>query len=524
MKLNLIFLILLMASPLIGQDMDNKIEIERTPNVNWWAGIIREGHKMPLESGYEANLFGQCWRNQLQPLLLSTDGQLVWSEEPFQFEFGETNIFIDDNFSSVFNGKVGNTLRDAYLYASKNFFPPNGVMPPKEFFSIPQYNTWIELTYNQNQEDILNYARSIIEKGMPPGIIMIDDNWQEDYGKWDFHQGRFPDPKAMMKELKEMGFKVMLWVCPFVSPDSEVYRALDKKGLFMLDQTDQTAMVRWWNGVSALLDLTNQESEKWFKQVLDGLIEDYGVDGFKLDAGDTRFYVGLKSSKEVSPNTHTELFAKVGLDYPYNEYRATWKMGGKHLVQRLHDKNHDWTDLKKLIPHMLLEGIMGYPFSCPDMIGGGQFKSFLDDAVIDQELIVRSTQVHALMPMMQFSVAPWRILDQYHFQAVLDAIELREKFKETIVTLAKEASLNGEPIIRSMEYVFPHQGFALISDQFMLGNNILVAPFMDKGEGNRKVVLPKGNWKSDLGKVITGGKTIETEVPLKRIPYYILID
>ena len=230
MKLNLIFLIPLMASPLIGQDMDNTIEIERTPNVNWWAGIIREGHKMPLESGYEANLFGQCWRNQLQPLLLSTDGQLVWSEEPFQFEFGETNILIDDNFSSVFNGKVGNTLRDAYLYASKNFFPPNGVMPPKEFFSIPQYNTWIELTYNQNQEDILNYARSIIEKGMPPGIIMIDDNWQEDYGKWDFHQGRFPDPKAMMKELKEMGFKVMLWVCPFVSPDSEVYRALDKKG------------------------------------------------------------------------------------------------------------------------------------------------------------------------------------------------------------------------------------------------------------------------------------------------------
>jgi len=187
----------------------------------------------------------------------------------------------------------------------------------------------------------------------------------------------------------------------------------------------------------------------------------------------------------------------------------------------LHDKNHDWTDLKKLIPHMLLEGIMGYPFSCPDMIGGGQFKSFLDDAVIDQELIVRSTQVHALMPMMQFSVAPWRILDQYHFQAVLDAIELREKFKETIVTLAKEASLNGEPIIRSMEYVFPHQGYALISDQFMLGNNILVAPFMDKGEGARKVVLPNGNWKSDLGKVISGGKTIETEVPLKRIPYYI---
>ena len=131
MKLKLIFLILLMTFPLNAQKINDTVKIDLTPNVNWWAGIIREGHKMPLESGYEANLFGQCWRNQLQPLLLSTDGQLVWSEEPFRFEFGETNILIDNNNSTVFSGKVGNTLRDAYLYASKNFFPPNGVMPPK---------------------------------------------------------------------------------------------------------------------------------------------------------------------------------------------------------------------------------------------------------------------------------------------------------------------------------------------------------------------------------------------------------
>ena len=167
---------------------------------------------------------------------------------------------------------------------------------------------------------------------------------------------------------------------------------------------------------------------------------------------------------------------------------------------------------------------MGYPFSCPDMIGGGQFKSFLDDAKIDKELIVRSTQVHALMPMMQFSVAPWRILDKKHFQAVLDAILLREKFKNIILNLAKEASLNGEPIIRSMEYVFPNQGYALISDQFMLGNNILVAPFLEKGEGTRKIILPIGNWISDNGKIFSGNKIIETKVPLNRIPYFELVE
>ena len=164
---------------------------------------------------------------------------------------------------------------------------------------------------------------------------------------------------------------------------------------------------------------------------------------------------------------------------------------------------------------------MGYPFSCPDMIGGGQFTSFLDDAPIDQELVVRSTQVHALMPMMQFSVAPWRILDKRHFKAVLDAVNLREKFKETILTLAKKASINGEPIVRSMEYVFPHKGYTGVTDQFMLGNNILIAPFLSKGEGTRKVILPKGKWKSDKGRIYEGGKTIDINVPLTRLPYFV---
>ena len=504
-----------------SQDLYDNLEVEIRKNVDWYAGVLIEGHKMPLKNGYEAQLYGTSYYNQLQPLLLSTSGELVWCEEPFRFRVNKEKIVFDRAYAPLVYKKAGKSLRDAFLYASKNYFPPSGKMPPELFFSVPQYNTWIELTYNQNQKDILKYARSIIEKGMPPGIIMIDDNWQEDYGRWNFHPGRFPNPKAMIKELKELGFKVMLWVCPFVSADSDVYRELEKKRVFMLDETDKPAMVRWWNGVSAVLDLTNPESEKWFKEVLNNLITEFGIDGFKLDAGDGRFYKGIKSLKEVNPNTHTELFAKIGLSYPYNEYRATWKMGGQPLVQRLHDKSHDWKDLKKLIPHMLLEGIMGYPFSCPDMIGGGQFTSFLDDAPIDQELVVRSTQVHALMPMMQFSVAPWRILDKKHFNAVLDAVNLRNKFKETILTLAKKASSNGEPVVRSMEYVYPHKGYVNINDQFMLGNKILVAPYLSKGEGSREVILPEGKWESDTGEIYKGGTSINVEVPLTRLPYFV---
>ena len=54
--------------------------------------------------------------------------------------------------------------------------------------------------YNQNQADILKYAKGIMDHGFPPGVLMIDDNWQEDYGKWDFNKGRFSDPKAMISK------------------------------------------------------------------------------------------------------------------------------------------------------------------------------------------------------------------------------------------------------------------------------------------------------------------------------------
>ena len=77
---------------------------------------------MPLENGYKADLYGQCWRNQLQPLLLSTNGELVWSEEPFRFQVGSKNIAFDKAHAPLQYKKAGDNLRDAYLYASEHYF------------------------------------------------------------------------------------------------------------------------------------------------------------------------------------------------------------------------------------------------------------------------------------------------------------------------------------------------------------------------------------------------------------------
>ncbi|MEX0680531.1 MAG: glycoside hydrolase family 31 protein [Balneolales bacterium] len=519
MQIQLILsLFLLLTTGWAQESVETEINIME--DEYWWVGVVNHGHHFPLSDGYEADLNGYIYGNQAQPVLLSSKGRSVWSSEPFRIEVNGNRIYLTKSSGEFILQEHGRSLKEAYLGVSRQFFPSTGEMPHESLFLQPQYNTWIELTYDQNQEDILKYARDIIDNGFPPGVIMIDDNWQRSYGDWEFRSERFDDPKAMVQELHEMGFKVMVWVCPFVSPDTEIYRDLRNRDLLLKDEEGHPKIVRWWNGQSALLDLTQPEAEDWFLERLHYLEDAYGVDGFKLDAGDPEYYVNAIAHRNVSPNEHSRLFARIGLHFPLNEYRATWKMGGQPLAQRLRDKGHSWDDLNMLIPHILTQGISGYAFTCPDMIGGGLMGSFRNLEAVDQELIVRSAQTHALMPMMQFSVAPWRVLDQEHLNAVKKAIDLRAQFTDQIMKLSRYAADTGEPIVRHLEYEFPGLGYANVSDQFLLGDSIMVAPVLQPGQDSRDIIIPPGSWKSADGDIVKGPATITKPTPLDEIPYF----
>ena len=512
------------AQSISKADRPYTIKLKIDKNALWWVGVIDHGYLMPLKENYHAETTLNNFNNQIQPLLLSNGGEVIWCDNPLNITFNKDSLIVGSTYSEVLYKKAGNNLKQAYQYAVKNYFPPTKKMPDKALFASPQYNTWIELMYNQNQKDILRYASAIIEHKMPPGVLMIDDNWQEDYGNLKFHAERFHNPISMVDSLHKMGFKVMLWVSPFVSPDSYIFRQLSEKKYLLTDSTGQPAMVRWWNGVSSLLDFTNPEAVTWFKTQLNNLMKDYKIDGFKFDAGDFNFYKDVLSLKNITPAMHSEIYGQIGESYALNEFRAIFKMGGHPIANRLADKNHTWADLQKLVPNMILENLMGYQFSCPDMIGGGEFKSFLRSTTIDQKLIVRSAQCHALMPMMQFSVAPWRVLDDEHFKAVMEAIALRKKFNNYILKTVEESALSGEPVLYPLEYFYPHQGFEFVKDQFMIGDSLMVAPILEKNVNKRKIKIPIGTWKSFSGSIYNGPKDIEIWVNLSTIPYFIKIN
>ncbi len=514
----------------------NVLEFKVLEDEQWWAGAVAQSHLMPIhEQRFEFDFFGNIAGNQGQPLLLSNKGRYVWSEDPFKFQFSNKVLKVESPFGSLQSGNHGQNLAQVYKYVNNRYFPASGKIPAPELFLKPQFNTWIEFTYNQYQQGILDYAHKIVENGFEPGVLMIDEGWFKTYGDWEFEPTRFPDPKSMMTELHQLGFKVILWICPYITSDGQYWKTLwldykakkDTIWIVNAENPDYPAVMQWWNGFSHAVDLSHPDGRAWFTGKLDYLVETYGIDGFKFDGGDAKHYTAerflsptLSFQKDIIPNQHSELFVKVGLDYPYNEYRAAWKMGGQPIAMRLRDKSHNWQDLHKLIPGIVNQGLMGYPFTCPDMIGGGEYLSFMDLEQIDQELVVRAAQCHALMPMMQFSVAPWRILSKENLQICVEMANLHTDMGAEILACAKESAKSGEPIVRSMDYVFPNRGYDRITDQFMLGSFILVAPVLEKGARSRIVYLPEGKWKGDDGSIVKGPAKIEIDAPLTRLPWY----
>ncbi len=518
-----------------------KLEIELLPDEYWWGGLVQDGERMPFDvaSRYRRSLYRDLMENQGCPLLVSSRGRYIWSEAPFTFEFNDGRLRIEDALAPVIQSDGHGHLRGAYLAACAKHFPPSGRIPDPLSFTAPQYNSWIDIRKAPTQAKILQYARSILAAGMPPGVLMIDDFWYRNCGssRWDLEV--FPDPKAMIGQLHDWGFLVMLWTCPWVSPDTRDYEMLAKKGYLLTagkvsseDEFDLSGVMEgspviqhWWNGYSAVLDLSNPEAFAWLQGELDALVAEFGVDGFKFDGGDPFRYSSVyRSFSPRTPNEHCEDYGRLGLKYRLSEYRACWKHGGQHLLQRVCDKTHRWEQggLADTIPTSLAQGLCGYAYTCPDMVGGGEIN--WDIGHVDQELFVRWAQSGTFFPVVQYSLLPNRVLDEEHLQYCLDMIALRRKMGPEILALAVHASKTGEPMMRPMAYVFPEAGLEKVLDQYMLGDRYLVAPVLTKGASSRVVRFPAGRWIGDDGSVVTGPCEEEVAAPLSRLPWYVRED
>lgn len=499
------------------------------------------GTEMPLTAG--CTYRRDCRinpRNQFMPLFLSDKGRYIWSTDTFLvWVDGDTLNFEGSGTFELWED--GKTLRDAYLAAMEAHFPfrearVEGKKLPRKFFTAAQYNSWMEFTYNPTQKGVLEYAHAIIDNGFEPGILIIDEGWHTRYGQWKFDFHKFPDPKGMIDELHALGFTVMLWVTPLVTADGQEFIMSTRQDfnpenwdkLFLRTKDNKVALVQWWNGYSAILDFRKECDRRYLGDKLDYLMKEYGVDGFKFDGGSYSMYLAGNIQNGEARDDHDTAALNIawnefGAAYTYHEYKDTFLGGGKSTIQRLCDRNHRWEDegINTLLPCAIMQGLIGHPFICPDMIGGGEWTfSHMPGFQIDEELFIRMAQASALFPMMQFSWAPWRALSSESCKIVRDAAMLHKAMAEDIVALVEDAERTGEPILRSLAYNDPEGGYSKVSDEFMLGTDILVCPIITKGTFEKDIVFPEGTWQDGDGNLYEGRSVQKLPTPLDKLTWF----
>jgi alpha-glucosidase (family GH31 glycosyl hydrolase) len=172
----------------------------------------------------------------------------------------------------------------------------------------------------------------------------------------------------------------------------------------------------------------------------------------------------------------------------------------------------------------LTETIIGYPYFCPDIIGGGLDDSFRQKGYrMDEELFLRWTEASALMPMMQFSFAPWHLSPGTQ-AAVKRYALLHRDLGDYIYSLALEARNSGTPMVKPLFFRNPEdENTYTAEDEFLLGDRFLVAPVLRKGAVARDVYLPAGTWKDFWsGRIYRGGQTVKSyPAPVEVLPVFV---
>ena len=261
-----------------------------------------------------------------------------------------------------------------------------------------------------------------------------------------------------------------------------------------------------------------------------------GVSGFKFDAGEAVF---VPNGAMADPNAYCSQWAAFAARFGGGgEVRCAAHSQSAGVWTREFDKDSRWSHhngLRALITAALHLGLLGYPFVLPDMVGGNAYSEEMVDPqgdeagasetggdgdaaqgndggqspasppstlsslfygdLPDQELYMRWCAANALLPAVQFSIAPWQY-DDDTAGACRRALELRREHLPLLEELAQQALVSGEPIVRPLWWHDPTDATCQwVDDAFMLGNRTLVAPILEAGVTSRPVYLPMGRWR-----------------------------
>ncbi|XP_050532348.1 myogenesis-regulating glycosidase-like [Daktulosphaira vitifoliae] len=374
---------------------------------------------------------------------------------------------------------------------------PNSA-PSSFLVKNPIWSTWAKYKTKIDSQKVLDYANQIVDNGYPKGQLEIDDDWETCYGSAEFNQNKFPYIKKLVSTLHDMGFQVSLWVHPFVQMNCDVFNELlDKK--YFVNSTNGIVNTKWWNGVAGHIDFTNPYAARWWSNRLFKLLDYTKIDTLKFDAGESTWCPQLpvyyNNDLTYYPdnivNAYIDTISQFGDRIEYRTARRVQKQG---KFVRMIDRESRWNwklGLQSLVTALLHFNMVGYPYVLPDMIGGNVY----NDDKISEELFIRWMQANTFMPVVQFSIPPWDFGEKTA-KICKKFWNLHLQYADVIVKLMENAVKNGDPINPPIWWIDPNDPTAFsIDDEFLLGEDILVAPVMVQNATKRNIYLPAGKWK-----------------------------
>lgn len=400
-------------------------------------------------------------------------------------------------------------------------------LPPKWAFG-----TWISSGFFvDTQEKVLERARIIRDRGIPCDVLHLDCYWQVD-GNWSDLQWdarNFPDPEAMLAELKRQRFSVCLWINSYLSAQSPRFAEAAERG-FLLRRPDGSAYVAdVWHGTypaCGIVDFTNPGATAWFQGLLRPLLQQ-GVAVFKTDFAegvpvDAVAFNGMTGAE--LHNVYSLLFndavaevtrAEAGHEMVWA--RSSFLGGQRHSAQWGGDTNATYPGMASTLRGGLSHGLSGIPFWSHD--AGG----FTGTPTPD--LYVRWAQFGALSPLVRLhgttSRLPWDFPADAE-QGAVEALRLRYRLMPYLYSAAVDSARTGQPMMRALLVDSPDDPAAWLADlEYRIGADLLVAPMTDP-DGTRHVYLPAGDWVDWwTGRVHHGGRHLRITMPLDRVPLFV---
>ena len=426
---------------------------------------------------------------------------------------------------------------------------------------MPEYGMgyWqCKLRY-RNQEELLAVAREHKKRGLPMDAIVIDFFHWTRQGDFRFEPRDWPDPAAMVKELKELGIELVVSVWPTIDEQSSNYGVMAENG-YLVNADRCNAIHMTWMGNTTFYDATNPKAQQFVWEQCKEHYYDYGIRCFWLDEAEPEYgpydfdnYRYFEGPAVQCTNRYPVGYAKGFYDGLKKEgetdimslVRCAWAGSQKYGVLTWSgDIYSSFRAMREQLQAGLSMGMAGIPWWTSD-IGG-----FLGGNIADphfKELLVRWFAWGAFCPVfrMHGERSPWYEREQEfingvrqltsgqdnevwsfgedNYEILKKYLFIRERLRPYIRECMKAASESGAPVMRPLFYDFPEDKDSWeIEDAYMFGTDLLVAPVMEEGVTERTVYLPKGAvWKDAYTKKIyEGGQRVTVPAPIDIIPVF----